>query len=310
MINSKKNNTLLFGKIQDFLNKREVNNYDVKDLFTRAQIVPTGQIQIRSTITANSHNVGTEIARPMPQQRPANLIEELGVKFIDGLSSNFNYPKINGTQSQWVSQNEEGSVSNTTFDSVKLSPRRLLTYVEYSNEVVLNPNADVAGAIEEDLINSIWEKVQGTMFNDVFDVTNATTIADFDDIVAFELAASQQKINNAIYLVSPTAASKLKKMKNGDTPIYQNGMINGYMVKETPSLEGEKIIFGDFSKLLLGQFGAMDVLCDDVTAQNRGVIRLIANNYFDWGLIDDNAFAFASTETASGEDDNNTEPED
>ena len=293
-----KNQTTLFSKIQDFMSKKTVNNTDTNDLFRRAQIAPIGQIQIRGAITANG-NAGTAVNRPEGQQRAANLIEQSGVKYIEGLTANFSYPRFDGNTSEWVGETEEGSVSNTTVGGVKLTPRRLLSYVEYSNEVVLHPNTDVAGAIEDDLIASIWEKVQTTMFNDIYTAQGATTVANYNDIVAFELAASQQKISNGIYIVSPIAASKLKKMMNGNTPVMTNGMINGFKVIETPSLDGEKVIFGDFSKLLLGQFGGLDVTCDDVTKQHLATIRLIINSWWDWGMIDPNAFAFATTATTN-----------
>lgn len=289
----------LFSQIQDVLKKKAVKtDKDIKDLFTRAQITPIGQIQRRGVYTANGY-AGTEVARPQTEQRPANLIEELGVKYIGGLTSNFVYPLIDGQSSEWVAENEQGSITNTVFEGLHLNPRRLLSYTEYSNEVVLNPNTDVAGAVEEDLINSVWDKVQTTMLNEIFDDTTATTITDVDSIIAFELSASQQKINNGVYVVSPIAASKLKKVMNGNTPVFNNGMIHGFRVIETPSLEGEKVIFADFSKLLLGQWGGLDITCDNVTAQNRGVIRLIINSWWNWGKIDPNAFAFATTATTS-----------
>lgn len=292
----------LMGKIQQVVNKKfsrefEKENEQVKQIFARAQITPIGQILHRSTITAGG-NVGKQVARPEGQQRAANLIDKLGVKYIGGLSSNFSYPRIDGNTSEWVSETESGNANNATFEGVSLTPRRLLSYVEYSNEVVLNPNTDVAGAIEEDLIGSIWETVQATMLNDIYTDATPTTLADYNDIVAFELAASNQKISNGVYVVSPTAASKLKLMLNGSMPIYFNGQINGYRVIETPSLDAESIIFADWSKLLLGQWGALDITCDNVTKAPQGIVKLIINSFWDWGKIDPNAFAFATT--ASG----------
>lgn len=299
LTNNQTNDSTLFSKIQQVVNKNFSRNFEreqekVKELFTRGGVVPMGQIYHRSTITANNY-AGTQVARPEGQQRAKNLIEELGVKYLQELTANFEYPRIDNNTSEWVNENEEGNVNNTTFESVSLRPRRLFTYLEYSNELVLNPNTDISGAIEEDVINSIMDKVQTTMFNEIYDATNAETITSVNDIVSFELSASNKKINNGIYLISPIAASRLKTMLNGTMPIYNNGMINGYKAIETPSLEGDKIIFGDFTKLLLGQWGAMDVLCDNITAQNRGVIKLICNNYFNWGIIDPNAFVFAKT---------------
>lgn len=293
----------LLEKIQAVANKKESREFQrenekAREAFKRAQITPIGQIQTRGIITATNDIVGKQVGRPQTEQRPQNLIEELGIKFLSGLTSNFSYPCINGNTSEWVDETEEGNSSNATFSSLQLRPKRLLSFVEYSNEVVLNPNTDVAGAIEEDLINSIWEKVQDTMFNDIFNDDSAMTLSNYNDIVSFELAASQQKISNGVYIVSPIAASKLKTMLNGSMPVYFNGMINGHRVIETPSLEGEKVIFGDWSKLMLGQWGeGLDITVDNVTKQHLATIKLIINSWWNWGMIDANGFAFATTET-------------
>ena len=86
-------------------------------------------------------------------------------------------------------------------------------------------------------------------------------------------------------------------MKNGQVPVMNNGMINGYRVIETPSLDGEKVIFGDFSKLLLAQFGiGLDITLNDVTKQAEGIIELVINSYWDWGKVDENGFVFGTTE--------------
>lgn len=293
----------LLEKIQAVANKKESREFQkenekAREAFKRAQITPIGQIQTRGIITATNDIVGKQVGRPLTEQRPQNLIEELGIKFLSGLTSNFSYPCINGNTSEWVDETEEGNASNATFSSLQLRPKRLLSFVEYSNEVVLNPNTDVAGAIEEDLINSIWEKVQDTMFNDIFNDDSAMTLSNYNDIVSFELAASQQKISNGVYIVSPIAASKLKTMLNGSMPVYFNGMINGHRVIETPSLEGEKVIFGDWSKLMLGQWGeGLDITVDNVTKQHLAIIKLIINSWWNWGMIDANGFVFATTET-------------
>ena len=136
------------------------------------------------------------------------------------------------------------------------------------------------------------------MFNDIYDAESTTNLTSFDDVVALELAASNKKISNGVYLVSPIAASKLKKMKNGQMPVMVNGMINGYRVIETPSLDGEKVIFGDFTKLLLAQFGVgLDITVNDVTKQKDGIIELVINSYWDWGKADENAFVYGTTAT-------------
>lgn len=259
----------------------------------RANIVSIGQIQTRM-ISAEG-NAEKQVNQPMTKQRPKNLIEELGIKYLTELSANFTYPILDGTESKWVTENENIEESDTELKSISLIPKRLGTYIDYSNDLVLNPNTNVCDAIQEDLINSIFEKVQNTMLNDIYDADNAQDITSYNDIVDLEYNASTKNINNGVYIVSPNAARALKKMKNGDTPIYNNGMINGYRVIETASLQDYAIIFGDFTKLLLAQWGTLDITLDNVTKANKGIIRLIANSYWNWGVIDANAFVFAKT---------------
>ena len=282
-------NTLINKREFDAKTKQEIK--EANEINKRANIVSIGQIQMRA-ISANG-NAPTKVMQPMAQQRAKNLIEELGIKYLTELSANFSYPILDGTQSKWVEEMEEITESETSFKGLNLTPKRLGTYVEYSRDLVLNPSTNVAESIQEDLINSIYEKVQNTMFNDIYNSFEPSQINTYSDIIDFEFKASQNKISNGVYIVSPNAAKALKLMKNGDTPIYTNGMINGNRVIETPSLEGNAVIFGDFTKMLLAQWGSIDITYDDVTKASKGIIRLIANSYWNWGAIDSNAFVVA-----------------
>ena len=227
------------------------------------------------------------------QQRSWPLLEELGVKVITDAQANVKYPLIDGNNSQWVEEGE--SIECTTqFLGLNLRPRRMVSLVGYSSELILLGDSDLEEEIESDLIESVFERVQDTIFNDIFDVENATTLTSFDDVVNFELSAGNKKIHNGVYLVSPTAAANLKKMMHGNFPVMLNNMINGYRVIETPSLEGDKIIFGDFSKLLLVQFGkGLDITLNEITKAPN--IELTINSDWAWGMTDENAFIFGTT---------------
>ena len=67
------------------------------------------------TISA-SGNVGTSVNVPMTQQRPKNLIEELNIKYLKELGSNFVYPLINGNISQWVNELEDATINDVEFE--------------------------------------------------------------------------------------------------------------------------------------------------------------------------------------------------
>lgn len=268
---------------------------EAQEMNKRANIVSIGQLQLRTLVA--SANTSTQVTKPMGEQRPTNLIEQLGIKYIGGLSSNFVYPIISGNNCKWEDETSQVDESNTAFSAITLQPRRLASYVEYSRDVVMNPSTQVAEAIQEDLLNSVISKVQSTMLNELYDSAHTMSISGYNDIVNLEYSAASKNISNAVYVVSPSAAKSLKTMTNGNSPILVNGKIDNCQVYETPSLSGDTIIFGDFSKVLIGQFGAYDVTIDNVTKAKDGIIRLTINSYWDFDKIDSNAFVFATTAT-------------
>lgn len=280
-----------FLKNRSFTKTTERENEVAKEISKRASINPIGQLQVRA-IKASA-TTKTDILEFVPQQRSKNLFEELGVKYITEAHSNLKYPLLNGNESVWADELENVDASNTTTTSIFLQPKRLVSVCEYSRDVLNGSDTNVTEEIEKDLVNSVYEKVQTTMLNSIYIDESANTIASYDDIVNLEYKASTQKISNGVYVVSPLAAVALKKMKNGESPIYQNGNINGYRVIETPSLEGNKVIFADFGKLLLVQWGALfDITVNDRTKAKDGIVQLIINSYWNWGKLDDNAFVF------------------
>lgn len=274
---------------------------DIKRQWQEKGFTAYGQIQTRGLIGKNGLLAQSaqsaaqfNIYGVQHQQRAWPLIEDLGVKVITDAQANVKYPLIDGNNSQWVEEGE--SIECTTqFLGLNLRPRRMVSLVGYSNELILMSDSDLEQEIESDLIESVFARVQDTVFNDIFDSENATTLTTFDNLVGFELSAGQKKIHNGVYLVSPTAAANLKKMLHGNFPVMINNMINGYRVIETPSLEGDKIIFGDFSKLLLVQFGkGLDITLNEITKAPN--VELIINSYWAWGMTDENAFIFGTTE--------------
>ena len=273
---------------------------DIKRQWQEKGFTAYGQIQTRGIIGKNglldqsAQNAAKfNIYGVQHQQRSWPLMEELGVKLITDAQANVKYPLIDGNNSQWVEEGE--SIECTTqFLGLNLRPRRMVSLVGYSSELILLSDSDLEKEIENDLIESVFARVQDTIFNDIFDAENATTLTSFDDVVNFELSAGQKKIHNGVYLVSPQAAANLKKMMHGNFPVMLNNMINGYRVVETPSLEGDKIIFGDFSKLLLVQFGkGLDITLNEITKAPN--VELTINSYWAWGMMDENGFIFGTT---------------
>ncbi len=243
------------------------------------------------------------VQKPMVALKPENLFTRLGVKVLDKLTNNVGYPLINSQSTMELQETEDPQsfIDTLSFDSITLKPRRYFSYVEYDKLIFLSNEADVVGAMVEDLENSIIEKVEENAFNELFNSESAISISDYSDIVDLELAAAQAKVNNPVYIVSPIAASKLKTMTNNVFPIWVGDkLITGKTIIETPLLSDEKIILGDFSRMVVGIWDKLSSYTfNPVTKAKDGIVEIIINSYWDAGSIDPNAFVFASTASNS-----------
>ena len=243
------------------------------------------------------------VQKPMVALKPENLFTRLGVKVLDKLTNNVGYPLINSQSTMELQETEDPQsfIDTLSFDSITLKPRRYFSYVEYDKLIFLSNEADVVGAMVEDLENSIIEKVEENAFNELFNSESSISISDYSDIVDLELAAAQAKVNNPVYIVSPIAASKLKTMTNNVFPIWVGDkLITGKTIIETPLLSDEKIILGDFSRMVVGIWDKLSSYTfNPVTKAKDGIVEIIINSYWDAGSIDPNAFVFASTASNS-----------
>ena len=292
-------NSLISYVREVYNGKRSVDSDTVKKIFS--DIMEKRAVLDVSALGYDRYKL---ISKPEPELRALNLIKEIGIRVIDGVTSTLGVPVMDGNVCQWLSETEAGNLNDLQFSSVILTPHRLFSYVEYDRDIILQSNADIAGGIEIDLLNAMYEAVQEKLFSNAFpsDSSLIESVSDYSDLVTVELKASQHKINNCAYVVSPLAGQKLKLMQNSVFPVMVDGKINGKPVYETASLDGEKIIYGDFSKMIIAQFGVTDLTVDHVSKAKDGIIALVLNSYWDAQVMDPKAFVFADmSEESSGD---------
>ena len=88
-------------------------------------------------------------------------------------------------------------------------------------------------------------------------------------------------------------------MLNSVFPVWLGDkLITGKTVVESPLLNGESIILGDWSRLVVAIWDRLsDYTLDDFTGAKDGIAKIIINSYWNGGLADPDAFVFATTET-------------
>ena len=160
--------------------------------------------------------------------------------------------------------------------------------------------------LKRDIVAAISEKLEATILGNaagdatkpagLFNGVSADEAAiKFADVVAMETALESKNVRgNIMFLVSPSAKGILKSQENTvgyPKYIMEDNEINGYPVLCSSAVTDKGIVMGNFSDLVIGQWGGIDLTVDPYTQAANGKVRLVINAYFDAKVRRADAFA-------------------
>jgi hypothetical protein len=64
----------------------------------------------------------------------------------------------------------------------------------------------------------------------------------------------------------------------------------GYSYKDHTDVTAGKVVFGNFSYLLSAMWGGIDLVVDEYSSKDQGLLEIFANAYADAGLEQSSAF--------------------
>lgn len=272
-----------------------------------------GQIQIpiesRAAITVSSEGedtVATNLYNVMEPLRAKNVMVAAGAKFLTNLTGDVQVPLMSPSNCGWEGEIAEAKDGAGTFSSVKLSPKRLTCFIDLSKQFLIQDSVGAEELIRQDIIQALNSKIEETILGEaegdltkpagIFSVINPSshTISNFADICNAESDIEDANVMGELkYVMSNKAKAALRSMqKSAKTTqlVLENGQIDGTPVLNTSHVKGKKFIYGDWSALAIGQFGALDLVIDNYSQSTRGVVRLVASIYVDAKVLRPEAF--------------------
>ena len=297
------------------------------DQEARSNARNTGQtfkgLAIPSTVLTRAA-VGTDAVNAtetmsFTDQLEANLVmASAGANFYSGIE-NMKFPVISGVNSYF--QPEAGGTAGNadgTATSLTLSPKKLISVVNVSNEA-LTQNVSLEAALRRNMAQSIAAHLEKALLGET-DIANGPTsifldaaagsTAAFDAATALALEASvldagvQLEGARMAYLMNSSAYQAIKQaaMVSSVSPVYdmREKLVNSYfsLFSSNVGLHGgtagkDAVLFGDFSKVHIAQFGGLDVLYDPYTNGATGEPRMIVTSLVDGNAVQNGA-AFAN----------------
>lgn len=306
-INAVANNRNL-SELDSAVVKESANEMRNAGISTSGQIQLSAEKRTISVATADGV-VETEVENILAPLRDNSVLISAGAKYMSNLQGNVKLPIMGKSNVTWEGETASAKDAGATISAKELKPKRLTAFIDVSKQFLIQQSADAEATLRADIVNAIGEKLQQTILgaeagtetqpNGIFsvDTTAVTSVTAFKDICDLEAKVDDSNAGaNRCYLVSNKAKAGLRNMAKSAKStelVMQNGEIDGTKVYATSSIADKYIAYGDFSNLVIGQWGGTDIIIDQYSAAKSGCVRLVINCYFDAVVTRPEAIAIA-----------------
>lgn len=248
----------------------------------------------------------------------------LGARVLGGLTGPVSFPKQTGAASgSWVGENPGADVadSNLLLTLVTLAIKTYQASTSFSRQLLVSAisgSVDAEQLVRDDMaiIHALAldaAGIQGTgAANQPRGILNTAGIgaevggangaaATYANVVNMEttVATANADVDSMAYLTTPGQRGKLKQVaqlaNTANVPVWNKGQVNGYRAEVSTQVPSNltkgtavgichAIIFGDFSQLLYGEWGVLELIVDPFRLKKQGMIETTSFQMADVGI--------------------------
>ena len=216
--------------------------------------------------------------------RAAMVTTRLGARVMSNLQGNVSIPKLaTGTSTYWVAEDGTPTEGQPVFASVSLVPHALASFVQISRQLLIQSDPSVEATIQNDITQALSVAIDAAALagtgssnqpTGILATTGIGSVAfasagapTFAEVVAIESAISSDNAmgQNMAFVTTPALAGAMKTISKDSGSgrfINEDNQIMGYSVNPTSSMTANTLLLGDFSQLMIAQFGAVEVITD------------------------------------------------
>jgi len=282
------------------------------------------------TPSAGGYLKGTELVPSLIELLTNKLVlGQAGVQMLTGLVGDIAIPKqTGGATGYWLAENGAPTESALTLGQVSLDPHTFGAYVDISRKLMKQSSISVETLVRNDIARTIalgidYAGLHGNSGSDanqpdgvaatsgIGSVAGGTNGAapTWANIIKLETEVAQDNADNGAlaYITNTKVRGKLKSTLRtatyGDIPVWGEGAtpLNGYPAFVTNQVSStltkgsssvaSAIFFGNWSDLILGMWGEMDMLVDPYTFSSSGAVRIVAFQDVDFAVRHPESFA-------------------
>lgn len=280
---------------------------------------------VAGTDAAGGYTVPTDTLQLIEALRPELQVEALGAQRLTDLQGNVDIPKHSGVVSAtWEGETDANAQSDPTFGQIQMTPNRIGAFTTFSKRLLQQSSIDVQALVASDLGMANMIAIDAAAINgsgsgnqptgilntsgigDVAGGTNglAPTWAHIVDLES-EIAVDNALMGNIAYLTTPGIRGKLKQTEKASSTgmfVWDGADLNGYAAAVSTQVPSDldkgtstgvchAIILGNWSELVIGYWGGIDLVVNPYSLDTSNQVRVTANQHVDVALRHAESFA-------------------
>lgn len=248
--------------------------------------------------------------------RNASSVMQAGATMLTGLKGNVAIPrKTAGSTAGWIStEGAAAAESEPTLGQITMTPKTVGAFTDITRLMMMQSSPDIEALVRDDLSRGIALAIddgalegtglsgQPTGIKSTSGVNKPANFAavnpTFAEVVALEtfVAEDNALMGNLSYILPAGMYGALKttpKVAGQAQFVVEPGnTINGYRSIVSNQVTAGDLFFGNFSDLLIGMYGGLDILVDPYTASSSGTVRIRALQTVDVAVRYAASFAY------------------
>ena len=231
--------------------------------------------------------------------RNSSSVMQAGARMMPGLVGNVAIPKKTAASSAgWIStEGGAASESEPTFGTVSLTPKTVGAFSDMTRQLILQSTPSIEALVRDDLTQALALAIDAGALKGagssgaptgVYSTSGINTDSfagatpTWAEIVGLETLVAEDNalMGNLSYIAPASLYGTLKTTaKASNQAIFavdNDGTMNGYRTIVSNQATAGYLLFGNFSDLLIGMWGGLDLTVDPYTASTSGTIRVVA----------------------------------
>ena len=247
--------------------------------------------------------VATDIYDIWSPLRSKNVLVQAGAQVITGIKNNVQIPLMSAVSANWASETGAAQDGSGTFTSKKLTPKRITAKYPISLQLLAQDSIGVENAIRADIQKCINSKLEATLLGNAagdddkpaglfYAPETGSTVVEigtFADVCNFEGKVEEANFEGGKYIMSPKAKAALRNMPKSNKStqlVMEAGQVDGTDAFVTSHVADKKLIYGDFSNIVIATWDnvMVDVVRDTASVGN-GQVTIVVNAFCDAALV-------------------------